>query len=101
ADAGRGLRPAGEVEPAEVGLRLRRLDAEVLQTRLDRDPSNDVALDARRNGVQVLQRLDRARLRREVAGEGRADLVGRAHDRLRAGEPVTDAQAAQAVDLRE
>ena len=51
-----------EVDPGEVGLRVRRLQAELAHPLLDRDPLDQVALDPVGDVVGVADRLGRGRL---------------------------------------
>src|SRR4051794_29453604 len=53
------LAALAEIEPDEVGLRVRRLDADLAQPLLDADPLGQVALDAAGDLVLVVERLER------------------------------------------
>ena len=89
------------IEPAEVGLRLGRLEPQRAQALVDRDALGDRARDAVFDGVLVGERLDRGGLGEGVAEERLADLVERPRQLLRAAQREADAQPAQAVDLGE
>ena len=74
---------------------------ELAQLVLELHPLGEVALDAPRHLVLVLESLERGRLRGRVAEERLAHLVDRHPEALRAAQRVADPQPAQPVDLAE
>ncbi len=66
-----------EREPAEVRLRVRRLDAERAQALIDGDSLGDGADDTILDRVLVGERLDRRGLGERVAEERLAHLIER------------------------
>ncbi len=71
-----------EVKPAEVGLRLGRVEPERAQALIDGGALGDVARDAVDHRVLVGERLDGGGLRERVAEERLAHLVERTRQRV-------------------